>query len=250
MLRWVAGSSAPLTGGRIFVEKSSAGGLRLPGRRRVSSRLSLAVSIGALALSPVVAGCDPAPGYGPQAPPYVGVTYAEDSVVATGLPQTLKLLFSEDFAQDQIILAVPEGAYASGTTVIMRVVVEDRLTVPNGDGVVLESFLGRPSEHLGAPLAVQVLPAVPAPAKPLMLGLLGYDATSYDVLHANECDAAWQLVGNGPAVAIDDRKRSFSVAITEPGLWTLGQTGDGGTPVPATALADAGCPALFDGGGE
>jgi len=214
----------------------------------VNSGLSLAVSIGALVLSPTVGGCDPAPGYGPQAAPYVGVTYAEDSVVATGVAQSLKLFFSEDFAQYQIVLSLPEGAYPPGTTVTMRVVVDDQLTVPNGDVVALDSFLGRPSQHQGSPLAVQVLPAMPPPATPLMLGLLGYDGTSYDVLHASECDAAWQVVTAGQAVAVDDRRRSFSIAITAPGLWTLGQSRDGGVPVPGTP-ADAACPALFDGGG-
>jgi hypothetical protein len=246
------GASAPLTDGRILSRIGARVVFHCHDDAGVSSRLSLAVSIGALALSLLVAGCDPAPRYGPQAPPYIGVTYAEDSVVATGLPQSLTLFFDQDFAQHQVMLSVPEGAYPSGTTVTIRAGVVDQLAVPNGDRVVLDSFLGRHGGHQGAPLAVQVLPAIPAPAKPLTLGLLGYqyDATSYDVLYANECDAAWQVVGAGQAVAVDDRKRSFSIAIAEPGLWTLGQAGSGAIPLPAMPLADAACPALLDGGGR
>jgi len=200
-------------------------------------------------LAVAVTACDPAPAYGPQVPPYVGVTYAEDSVVATGGAQDLGIFYSDDFQQYQVALSLPAGAYASGARVTLRLVAG--LAFASGDDVPLGQFLGLARSITGqGQTAVQVLPATPPPAAPLTLRLLGYDGTSYDVLHAKECDAAWQVVGTVRAVPLGGTRSSLSLQITDPGLWTVGQPGDGGVPATATPQPAASCPASPDGGGQ
>jgi len=200
-------------------------------------------ALGALGTSG--AACDPAPRYGPQQSPYVGVTYVEGSVVATGDSQRLGMRTNGSAGENVVTLSLAAGAYPAGTRVTLRWVAELGLTGSDIDQ--LDQFGPRQDDSNGD-VAVQLLPATPAPASPLTLELSVFDVASYDILHANPCDAAWQITGTAQAVAQGVDRPSVSFPIASPGLWALGRQPDGGQPQPVQR-PDAGCRGPADGAG-
>jgi hypothetical protein len=67
--------------------------------------------------------------------------------------------------------------------------------------------------------ALQFLPADEPPAVPLRVELTGKGHPwPYELLHARESDPAWAVAGSLTASA-----GKLSFAVTEPGLWTVGQ---------------------------
>src|SRR3569623_1499497 len=195
-----------------------------------------------MALGTAGAACDPAPRYDSPQSPYVGVTYAEGSIVTTGDTQAISIL-SDRLGDNGVTLSLPAGAYPPGTRVTLRWVSDLGLTGSDVDQ--LDQF-GSWNCRDYSDVAAQVLPPAPPPASPLTLTLPATDPTSYDILHANECDAVWQVAGTVQAVDLGSYPLWASFEIASPGLWTLGQKPDGG-PTPPVARPEAGCRDPSDG---
>src|SRR3569623_1467086 len=91
----------------------------------ISRRLSVVVAL--MALGTAGAACDPAPRYDSPQSPYVGVTYAEGSIVTTGDTQAISIL-SDRLGDNGVTLSLPAGAYPPGTRVTLRWVSDLGLT--------------------------------------------------------------------------------------------------------------------------
>lgn len=166
-------------------------------------------------------------------------------MVATGSSQRLNILADGPTGAGGVTLSVPDGAYPAGTKVTLRWMNELGLTGEDVDQ--LNQFQFRHAPY--GDVAVQVLPAAPLPASPLALELPAIAPTTYDILHANECDAAWQIAGTAQGVALGPYSASVSFEIASPGLWALGLQPDGGQSMPAER-PEAGCRTSSDGGGQ
>ena len=179
----------------------------------------------------------------------MGVIWAENSAIATGMSQQLQLTDGA-LPLEMVAVTLPAGAYMPGTRVTLRWVASLGLTTNES----LE--LGSLSRVGPQDAALQLLPSSPGPASPLPAIVLGSGPGSYDVLHANECDASWQIVGTaraGTFTTSEASSPSLSFEMSGPGLWTLGQsrTGmDAGTVTPGAAPSDASCPTSSSGKGD
>jgi len=195
---------------------------------------------GALMLAVTLLGCEPTPDYGPQVPPYVGEIYAENSVLATGTAQQLGILPTGDPGQYAVTVSLPAGAYAPGIRVTLRWVTD--LALLTDEGLQLGALVG--TTYYSPYSALQLLPPAPVPTSPLTVTLIDPGVSTYDILHASECDVYWQVVGTARA-APSTPNSSLSFQVSGPGLWTLGQkpAADAGTV--GTGLPPAppfGCP--------
>jgi hypothetical protein len=142
----------------------------------------------------------------------VGQILEEQSAVVTAgsQPIVLQALLAR--------LSVPAGAYPAGTRVTLRLV--NNLPMPADTS---SSYFGYPQSEYPIQ-AVQVLPAQPSPAKPLQLVLLGgVQSESYTVFHAREGESTWTNTG----MVLENAVEGLSVAISEPGLWTAGDSPSG-----------------------
>jgi len=203
------------------------------------------LAAGALALAALSLGCDPTPDYGPLQPPYFGWISAEDSVVTTGQAQQLGFLSSGSAGQHAVTVSLPAQAYPPGTRVTLRWVSSPGFATD--ESVQLGAFVG--GDFFNYDSALQLLPTTPAPASAPTVVLIGTGLSTYDLLHATECDAAWQVVGTASAV-LSTPSSSLSFPLSAPGFWTLGQKapGDAGTVSTTTHLYGADCPDSPDGG--
>ena len=176
------------------------------------------LAAGALTLAAASPGCEPAPEYGPLAPPYIGEIYAENSVLTTGEAQQLGILPTGSPGQYAVTMSLPAGAYTPGILVTLRWVTDLRLVTD--ESLQLGSLVGNTYYSLYD--ALQLLPPAPVPTSPLTVTLIDSGVSTYDVLHASECDVSWQVVGTARA-APSTPNTSLSFPLSGPGLWTLGQ---------------------------